>query len=319
MLLYVRALNFTLARKYTIYSSNNFWNLFFFFAYRASLYIVVLDTQWILRFARIYTNHSPRIENGEKSVRSISRPTSCIYQILPPSSDLSLNHAPRCSSRSFSISPSILSQNSTTMKSETNAMNILLCLESVKTRLSHKIADPRIPETDLSSSIRDEKERNRHGCFAIFIGGDIHRVILRWLAANRRVHWPRYNTLVLLWSGRHHPSSIGRGIDILIHFPRGRPRVDDCSNFRPRRSQCLTPLVGSRAPIKITFVPFHAINVRLNDPIFTLAAAVEAVSALRGFKSEKSIAGKGHRPREMSSCLLIVGQSFENDNYRSLP
>lgn len=95
--------------------------------------------------------------------------------------------------------------------------------------------------------------------------------------------------------------------------------MDDCSNFRPRRSQCLTPLVRSRAPIKITFVPFHAINVRLNDPIFTLAAAVEAVSALRGFKSEKSIAGKGHRPREMSSCLLIVGRSFENDNYRSLP
>lgn len=94
LLSYVRvALNFTLARKYTIYPSNNFYNLFFFFFF---IVVVVFDTQWILRFTRIIV----RVwKTGKKSIRSISRPTSYIYQILPPSSDLSLNHAPRCPPR----------------------------------------------------------------------------------------------------------------------------------------------------------------------------------------------------------------------------
>lgn len=142
-------------------------------------------TQWILRFAGIYTNHSPREKSktGKKSVRSISRPTCYIYQILPPSSDLSLNHALRCSSRSFSMSPSILS---TTMK--WNRKLRFSSKESVKTPIKS-------PQAGNGSFLLDSgRERNRP---TIFIRVDIH-VILRWLAANRRVHWPRYNTLVLL-------------------------------------------------------------------------------------------------------------------------
>ena len=114
LLLYVLALNFTLARKYTIYilriiSKNLLLSFFFFFEYRC--------TQWILRFTREFTRIIRRVsKTGEKSVRSISRPTSCIYQTLPPSTDLSLNHAPRCPSRRFSISPSILLWNRKRMR-----------------------------------------------------------------------------------------------------------------------------------------------------------------------------------------------------------
>ena len=73
------------------------------------------------------------------------------------------------------------------------------------------------------------------------------------------------------------------------------PREDDCSNFRPRRSQCLTPLSLSLSlslehRLKLHLFPSTQSTSDSNDPIFTLAALVEPGSALRGFKSEKSIA-----------------------------
>lgn len=116
-------------------------------------------TQWILRFAGIYTNHSPREKSktGKKSVRSISRPTCYIYQILPPSSDLSLNHALRCSTRSSSRRR---------WNEIGNYGERFSSKESVKTPIKSRarpIKSPhrRRPETDPSSSTRDEKEIGR--------------------------------------------------------------------------------------------------------------------------------------------------------------
>lgn len=145
-------------------------------------------TQWILRFAGIYTNHSPREKSktGKKSVRSISRPTCYIYQILPPSSDLSLNHALRCSTRSSSRRR---------WNEIGNYGERFSSKESVKTPIKSHARSIKSPQAGNGSFLLDSgRERNRP---TIFIRVDIH-VILRWLAANRRVHWPRYNTLVLL-------------------------------------------------------------------------------------------------------------------------
>lgn len=219
-------------------------------------------TQWILRFAGIYTNHSPREKSktGKKSVRSISRPTCYIYQILPPSSDLSLNHALRCSSRSFSMSPSILS---TTMK--WNRKLRFSSKESVKTPI--KSPHRRRPETDPSSSTRDEKEIGRR-----FSSESIYT----WYYAGSRPTDVSTDpdTTRSCSSTKRPPPLIDRPGDRYFNpLPREDGRASTIVlTFGPDVRAVSDPsLVGSRAPIKITFVPFHAINVRLNDPIFTLA------------------------------------------------
>lgn len=172
-------------------------------------------TQWILRFAGIYTNHSPREKSktGKKSVRSISRPTCYIYQILPPSSDLSLNHALRCSSRSFSMSPSILS---TTMKWN-RKLRWTVLLEGIREN-SHKIACPSHKIASGRKRILPPRLGTRKKSADDFHQSRYTRDITLARGQPTCPLTPIQHARAPPRSGLH-PSSIGRGIDILIHFP----------------------------------------------------------------------------------------------------